>query len=57
MSKRKEQLKDSFKRYAEASSEKKDCKEPCLKNGKSDRYCLECANDILGNLITKSIKK
>lgn len=28
------------------------CKEPCLKNGKSDRYCLECANEIMNPILT-----
>jgi hypothetical protein len=50
---KKKKFKESFKRYMNAGKEKKDCKDPCLKNGKSDRYCLECANDIMGDLLPK----
>lgn len=49
---KKKKLKESFKRYMDAGKERKDCKNPCLKNGKSDRYCLKCANEILGDLIS-----
>jgi hypothetical protein len=43
--------KTAFRRYLEASEEEKDCKDPCLKNNKSDRFCLECANEIINPLI------
>lgn len=52
---KKKKFKESFKRYLSAEGEKKDCKEPCLKNGKSDRYCLECANEMMSGLL--SIKR
>lgn len=45
---KKKKYKESFKRYMNAE---KECKDPCLKNGKSDRYCLDCANEIMGDLL------
>jgi hypothetical protein len=50
---KKEEFRASFRRYLNAGKQQKDCKEPCLKNGKSDRYCLECADDIWGSLLPK----
>ena len=48
---KKKKFKESFKMYMKAGKEEKDCKDPCLKNGKSDRYCLECANEMMGDLL------
>ena len=48
---KKEKIKLSFKRYIKASNEKKQCKEPCIKNGKADRYCYACASEILEPII------
>ena len=42
-----ERAKKSFKKYLKVSHEIKQCDDPCLKNGLSDRYCLSCANEIL----------
>ncbi len=47
----KEEIKNAFKRYMAARKQTKDCKDPCKKNGKSDRYCLDCANEIMGLLV------
>ncbi len=47
------EMKNAFKRYMAAGKQTKNCKDPCLKNGKSDRYCLECANEIMGDLLPK----
>ena len=46
-SQRKQKFKESFKAYLKAGKEVKECKDPCIKNGRSDRYCLECGNEIL----------
>jgi hypothetical protein len=46
-----EKLKESFKRYRKAGKEKSACVDPCLKNGKSDRFCLKCANEIMGPIL------
>ena len=48
-----ERAKTAFQNYLKAKSETKDCEEPCLKNGRSDRYCLECANEIMKPMLNK----
>lgn len=49
-------FKESFKKYRKAGTETKDCKDPCLKNGRADRYCLKCANEIMNPILT-TVKK
>lgn len=48
---RKQKLRESFKAYLKAGKEVNDCADPCLKNGRSDRYCLKCGNEILKPLL------
>ncbi len=48
-----DKLKESFRRYIKAGKEVKKCNQPCLKNGKSDRYCLKCANEIMEPILKK----
>lgn len=50
---KKKKWKESFKRYMNASKEEKECKDPCLKNGKSDRYCIDCSIEMIGDLLPK----
>lgn len=54
---RKQEIKKSFGRYAKARKEQKDCNEPCIKNGKSDKFCQECADDLLAPLIESKINE
>lgn len=49
-------FKESFKKYLNASIETKDCEDACLKNGRADRYCLKCANEMM-NPILATVKK
>lgn len=47
----KERFKQSFKKYLDAGKETKNCNDPCIKNGRSDRYCLDCSNEIMRPII------
>lgn len=42
-----DRAKKSFKKYIQAHKEQKDCKDPCIKNVRSDRFCFECGSDML----------
>lgn len=50
-SQKKQIFRKSFKAYLDAGKEVNDCKDPCIKNGRSDRYCLECANAMMFPII------
>ena len=48
---KKKKFKHSFKKYLKAGNEYKNCEEPCVKNGRSDRYCFDCANEMMSPII------
>lgn len=50
-SNKKKKFKHSFKKYLKAGNEYKNCEEPCVKNGRSDRYCFDCANEMMSPII------
>lgn len=46
-------MKEAFNKYKAAREEKKECKDPCIKNGRSDQFCLKCGEEIIKPLIDK----
>lgn len=52
-SSKKQKFKESFGNYLKSSNEVKDCKDPCIKNGRSDIYCFECSNEMMSPIIDK----